>query len=410
MCLCLLADAWARARGGEVSALTLDHGLRPGSAFEGGQVSEWLSARHIDHHVLTWTGPKPATGIQEAAREARYRLLGDWCRAAGALHLLVAHHLDDQAETVSLRQARGSRADGLAGMAAVRELTGLRLLRPLLRVPKARLLATLQAAGQPWLEDPSNIAPAFARSRLRVDVALDAPRLARRAAEQASVRAENDRRAATWLAANARIDPAGFVTLARDALAAAPCGIRRRAIRDVVRSVGGRDYPPREARLDRLLERLRAGLVGGRTLGGCRILPWRDAVLICREPQAIQGAVPLAPDSPVLWDGRFRLDLTGEAPALLVRALGHAGRRALGGLAVPPSMRQLPVPVRPGLPSLWHGDELVAVPHLGAILPALARNARVRVCFSPAWPFAGAPFHAEGGTRNPWLRLADSIC
>jgi tRNA(Ile)-lysidine synthase len=407
MCLCLLADAWARARGGRVGALIVDHGLRTTSAGEARQVADWLSARRIDHHVLTWSGPKPATGIQEAARAARYQLLGDWCRAAGTLHLLVAHHRDDQAETVSLREVRGSGAEGLAGMAAVRELTGLRLVRPLLRVPKARLLATLQAAGQPWLEDPSNVAPAFARSRLRMGGALDAPRLARHAAEQAAARAEDDRRAASWLAAHARIDPAGFVTVARDALAAAPRSIQRRAIRDIVRSVGGRDYPPREARLDRLLERLPAGLAAGRTLGGCRILLWRDAVLICREPQAIQEAVSLAPGSAVLWDGRFRIELNGEGPALMVRALGRAG---LGALGAPANRRRLPAPVRPSLPSLWHGDELVGVPHLGAMRPALARHARVRVCFRPAWPLAGAPFHAEGATTKPLLRHAESLC
>jgi tRNA(Ile)-lysidine synthase len=274
-------------------------------------------------------------------------------------------------------------------------------------VPKARLRATLVAAGQSWLEDPSNIAPAFARSRLRAGVPLDAPRLARQAAEQARVRADNDRSAASWLAAHVRIDPAGFVTLAPDALAAAPCGIRRRAIRDIVRSVGGRDYPPREARLDRLLERLPAGLGAGRTLGGCRILPWRDAVLICREPQAIEEAVSLAPGSAVLWDGRFRIELSGEGPALMVRPFGRAG---LGALGTPSGLRRLPAPVRPSLPSLWHGDELIGVPHLGAMRPGLARHAGVRVRFRPAWPLAGAPFHAEGATTNPLLRHADSLC
>jgi tRNA(Ile)-lysidine synthase len=400
MSLCLLAEAWVRARGGEVRALTVDHGLRTTSACEARQVGAWLSARGIGHHVLTWTGPKPATGIQEAARAARYRLLGDWCRAAGALHLLLAHHQDDQAETVALRQARGSGAAGLAGMAAVRELTGLRLLRPLLGVPKARLLATLEAAGQPWLEDPSNLAPTFARARLRGEVVLDAPRLARAAAEQADVRADSDRRVASWLAAHARIDPAGFVTVARDALARAPHEVRRRAIRDIVRSVGGRDYPPREARLDRLLECLQAGLAGGRTLGGCRIVPWRDSVLICRERRAIADEAPVVPGAPVLWDRRFRVELSGEAPALVVRALGRAGPRALDPLALPSARRQLPAPVRPSLPSLWHGDELVAVPHLGAIRPALARTARLDVCLRPAWPLAGAPFHAGRGDET----------
>jgi tRNA(Ile)-lysidine synthase len=410
MCLCLLADAWARARGGEVSALTVDHGLRPTSACEARQVGDWLSLRGIDHHVLTWTGAKPATAIQEAAREARYRLLGDWCRAAGVLHLLLAHHRDDQAETVALRQARGSAADGLAGMAAVRELTGLRLLRPLLGVPKARLLATLRARGQPWLEDPSNVAPRYARGRLRLGDPLDVTGLARQAAEQGRLRAEEERRTASWLSSHARIDSAGFVILARDPLMAAPCGVRRRAIRNSVRSIGGRAYPPREARLDRLLDRLRAGLGGGSTLGGCRILPWRDALLICREPQAIKDEILLAPGAPVLWDGRFRLELRGEAPTLVVRALGGTGLRALRAWATPPTGRTVPAPVRPGLPSLWHGGNLVAVPHLGAMAPALARSAGVSVRFSPAWPLAGAPFHTAGTARKALLRHAEGLC
>lgn len=411
MCLCLLADAWTRSRGGEVSALIVDHGLRPTSAAEARQVAAWLNARGIDHHVLIWTGPKPVTGIQEAAREARHQLLGDWCRAAGALHLLLAHHLDDQAETVAFRLSRGSGPDGLAGMAAVRELPGLRLLRPLLGVPKSRLLATLEAAGQPWLEDPSNVAPAFARSRLRFGDPLDVARLARQAAEQRRLRAGEERRTASWLATHARIDPAGFATVAGDALAAAPPEIRRRALRQILTSVGGLRYPPREARLARLFERLQAGLTGGRTLGGCRILPWRGALLICREPQAIREELPLETGVPVLWDSRFRIELRGEAPPLVVRAFGRAGLRALDQLTRPGAGRSLPAPARPSLPSLWHGGELVAVPHLEAISPALARNAGVGVSFRPAWPVAGAPFYGgDPSATRPLLRPAESLC
>jgi tRNA(Ile)-lysidine synthase len=375
-----------------VSALIVDHGLRPTAAAEVRQVAAWLSARGIDNHVLRWVGAKPATGIQAAARAARYRLLGDWCRAAEVLHLLLAHHLDDQAETVALRQARHSGTEGLAGMAAVRELTGLRLLRPFLTTPKARLLATLEALDQPWLEDPSNLAPAFARGRLRRSPGLDAPRLARLAAEQARQRGETDARTATWLALNAQIDPAGFVMLDRDALASAPPEIRRRAVQQVLMTVGAHRYPPRQARLARLLEQLRAGLASGRTLAGCRILPWRGALLICREPQAIEDEMPLAPGAPVRWDDRFRLELSGKAPALVVRALGQAGTRSLG----PGLGRALPSPVRPSLPSLWRGQRLVAVPHLDLISPALARHATMSVRFDPPSSLAGAPFHVEG--------------
>jgi tRNA(Ile)-lysidine synthase len=407
LCLCLLAAGWAAARGGTVSALIVDHGLRPEAAAEARQVVAWLRARQIDHHVLRWAGAKPATGIQAAAREARYRLLGDWCRAAGVLHLLLGHQRDDQAETVALRQARQSGAEGLAGMAAVRELAGLRLLRPFLTVPKFRLLATLEALEQPWLEDPSNLAPSFARGHLRRSAGLDAPRLARRSAEQARRRAANDERTASWLARNVRIYPAGFVLVAGEALGSAPPDIRRRAVQQIVMTVGGHPYPPRQARLERLLEQLQVGLAIGRTLAGCRILPWRGALLICREGQAVENEVLLRPGVSLRWDGRFRLELHGKVAALTVRALGRTGTRALGV----GSSRAVPAPVRPTLPSLWRRQQLVAVPHLGLVLPSLDGRATITVRFNPASPLAGAPFHVHGlRTSTPLLRPAEILC
>src|SRR5204863_19023 len=129
---------------------------------------DWLAARAIPHEVLVWSEAKPASGIQEAARAARYRLLAGWCRERGCLHLLTAHHREDQAETHLIRRRAGSGVEGLAGMAALRELRGLRLVRPLLQVPKARLVALLAAERQPFLSDPSNRNPVFERSRLLV--------------------------------------------------------------------------------------------------------------------------------------------------------------------------------------------------------------------------------------------------
>ena len=139
LALAILADRWARERGGVAWALVVDHRLRPESAAEARQVAGWLSARAIPHTVLVWDGDKPATGIQEAARSARYRLLAEWCAERGCLHLLTAHHRDDQVETFLIRRRAKSGVDGLAGMSAVRELPHLRLVRPLLGIPKTRL-------------------------------------------------------------------------------------------------------------------------------------------------------------------------------------------------------------------------------------------------------------------------------
>ena len=112
MGLVILANRWARQRGGQVTALTIDHGLRKGAAKEAEKVGKWLSKYSIKHVVLKWRGDKPITGIQEAARNARYRLMDQWCQNNHILHLLLAHTLDDQAETLLMRLQRGSGLDG----------------------------------------------------------------------------------------------------------------------------------------------------------------------------------------------------------------------------------------------------------------------------------------------------------
>jgi len=167
-------------------AVTVDHGLRKESRQEAAAVSRLARKLKIAHRTVRWRGRKPATGLQQAARMARYRLLGEAARKAKAAHILTAHTLDDQAETVLIRMTRGS---GLTGLSAMTRLSGLphdsaiTLVRPLLDIPKARLVATLRAAGIPYADDPSNRDPRFTRARLRVmmgalaEEGLDANRL-----------------------------------------------------------------------------------------------------------------------------------------------------------------------------------------------------------------------------------------
>jgi tRNA(Ile)-lysidine synthase len=154
-------------------AVTIDHGLRKESAGEALAVKKLARKLGIQHRTIRWRGRKPKTGIQEAARNARYGLLGEAARSVGATCILTAHTRDDQAETVLFRLMRGSGITGLRGMAYGAPLptheTKHRLYvhRPLLSIPKSRLLATLAAAGIPFADDPSNRDPRFTRPRLR---------------------------------------------------------------------------------------------------------------------------------------------------------------------------------------------------------------------------------------------------
>jgi tRNA(Ile)-lysidine synthase len=172
--LMVLAARWlkTRRRGPKLIAVTIDHGLRPEAKQEAGAVKKLARSLGIGHRTLRWTERKPKTGLQEAARNARYRLLADVSRKAGHAPILTAHTRDDQAETVLFRMMRGSGIAGLAGMRHGNllpgcEPDGIELFRPLLDIPKSRLIATLQAAKISYADDPSNRDPRFTRARLR---------------------------------------------------------------------------------------------------------------------------------------------------------------------------------------------------------------------------------------------------
>lgn len=171
MALLYLLARWARAQKQtiKIHAVTVDHGLRPESKREAQQVAAWVKNwPGVTHHILTWCGVKPKTKISETARAKRYELLQKFCTQHAIKYLFVAHHLDDQAETILMRLAAGSGVDGLAGMRPV-EVRGddIVILRPLLAVPHERLCATLRAAGQEWADDPTNINQNYVRPRLR---------------------------------------------------------------------------------------------------------------------------------------------------------------------------------------------------------------------------------------------------
>ena len=158
----------AAALGAAVQVATVDHGLRPDSGPEAEGVGQAARALGLPHAVLTWTGPKPGTGLQDAARAARYRLLAAHAEAIGTGLVLTGHTRDDQAETVLMRLAAGSGPAGLAGMRTERPLApGITLGRPFLALPKAMLVAWCETRGIGHVRDPANTDPRFARGRLR---------------------------------------------------------------------------------------------------------------------------------------------------------------------------------------------------------------------------------------------------
>jgi len=361
-------------------AATVDHGLRKGSYAEAQRVGDWARKLGVEHHVLLllWDKKPPASNIQAVAREARYRQIGSWARSKAIRHpiktLITGHTLDDQAETFLMRLARGSGVDGLSGMAPVGPFPvhghdDLTLMRPLLRFSHARLVATLRAAKQEWIEDPSNDAERFTRVQMRAARAtleaagLTAERLADTAANFRRAREAIEASVDVLLMNGATISDWGYALLRPNEFQKAAEEIALRALSRIIAMVGGEAYPPRFEAIQAALSWLTGkGKPAGRTLGGCRLSQRDDGtVLVARETAAIDAGLTLKPGEAAIWDGRFRVALAASAPmSAIVSALGAKGLALVGRGAVLP-------PVEPRLiaataPALWTGPKLTAAP------------------------------------------------
>ncbi len=350
--LLLLAARWRASLkfGPKLLAVTVDHRLRPESAAEAAAVGRLARRLKVAHRILRWTGRKPKTGLQAAAREARYRLLAQAAMQAGARHVLTAHTRDDQAETVLIRLARGSGLAGLAAMSRISplpaDISSLRpkgvgsgwgstvgdrpiasptalplpeepdeqsaahraddrvfVVRPLLEIPKARLVATLKAARVPFAEDPSNQNVRFARSRIRAlmpalaQEGLTAARLSLFARRMRRANAAIERAVdAAYMELQSVFGP-GPLVFDAEAFGRAPEEI---ALRVLGRAIGrrGEEGPVELGKLEVLYREIAAQLGTKsprlrRTLAGALITLEGDRLLVDRAPPRRAHRAPL---------------------------------------------------------------------------------------------------------------------
>lgn len=352
--LCLMAD-WAKDQGRTLLAATVDHRLRPESRAEAEAVGDTCRALGIEHDVLTWTNPTGIGNLQDRARTARRDLLANWAAAKGINGIALGHTLDDQAETVFLRLARGSGVDGLGGMQAVRHSQGLIWLRPLLTITRADLRQMLRTRSIGWHDDPSNDDPRFARIRVRglmpslAAEGIDAATLSATADRMRMAREVLDDAARALADTAATVSELGYIRLRLPPWRAARRETRLRVLAASLNWVGGQTYRPRLADLSRIEEALLAGSPDARTLHGCILRATEDDMTICREPAATG---PVAPAGEV-WDGRWTSSGTKGAQ---VRALGEAG------LSARPDWRGTGHPRDALLASaaIWRGTDLLA--------------------------------------------------
>jgi len=259
-----------------IRAATIDHGLRPESMAEAAFVADICARLGVPHDTLHVAPGRKGASLQSRARAQRYGALAAWARDRGIPAIATAHHIEDQAETLVMRLARGSGVSGLAAVRARSPVPGAQspasqLIRPLLSWRRAELAAIVEAARISPVQDPSNADERFDRARIRRRLAenswLDPVPFARSAAALADA---DD--ALEWVAVDlaakriARHD--AFISLQPGGI---PAELRRRLVLRCLRIVAP-DAAPRGEALTALLGDLSAGqtatLAGVKCIGG----------------------------------------------------------------------------------------------------------------------------------------------
>jgi tRNA(Ile)-lysidine synthase len=313
--------------------------------------------------------------------------------------LLTAHHYEDQAETFLMRLARGSGIDGLSAMQSMALVSTapmpegansahLTVHRPLLDLPKSRLISSLREAGLTWREDPSNAREDFERVRVRKALAslselgISSEAIARSARRLSRARSAVVRQAQEIADQSVDWHSGQFGSIALDALNNLSEEIAIRILAQVIAAYGGEATAPRLSEIEALAERIRATServwpARAATLGGCR-LDWRPGghLRVWREiGRAGLPALAIAPGTgSAVWDRRFEISALPELDnPLEVRPLDAATWRKLktelpilGKLRLPPGAALT-------LPGCWSGGKLLAVPGLPAPSSALVR-------------------------------------
>ncbi|MGZ9409640.1 MAG: tRNA lysidine(34) synthetase TilS [Methylocystis sp.] len=292
--LMLLCAEWSLRSSRHIAVATVDHRLREEARAEAEEVGRWARALGYDHHLLTWEGEKPSTRLQERARRARYALLSACARRIGASAIVLAHHSEDQAETILFRLTRGSGVAGLAGMARVARCADITLLRPLLDFRKEALEAVCAHADQPFFRDPSNEDETFARVRLRrlspmlAAHGLDRDALLRLGSRAARADAALAQCAAEMLARALQRNDAACIELEAATLCKAPLEILQRVLASAILRIA----PAAMLRLERL-ERASARVAAALTAHGSTRMTLADVSI-----EANGGRIRLRPAPP----------------------------------------------------------------------------------------------------------------
>jgi tRNA(Ile)-lysidine synthase len=281
--MCLLY--WLHNIKMDVVCLHVNHRLRPEADIETEYVKSVCEKLNIPVHIFYWNDNKPESGLEAAARQARYKMMTDFCHENGIEYLLTAHQSDDQIETFLMNLSRGSGLFGLAGMMAESERDGIKILRPLLNVPRSEIKQYCEDNNIKYFVDSMNTDEHYTRVKIRQNRHLLDEKLGISDA-RILLAVQNLGRTRQWMEKylDSRIEMVirSWGALFLDSFLFDEAEeIRLKLLGLLIQKIGGDDYIPRLNSLQNALSKLHSDCKF--TLGHCTLRRLNDRILIVPE-------------------------------------------------------------------------------------------------------------------------------
>ena len=276
---------WLNEIGADVVCLHVNHGLRAAAHMESEYVRDLCKKLNIPCHIFRWTGEKPDSGLEAAARSARYKMMTDFCRDNGIEYLLTAHQADDQIETFLMNLGRGSGVYGLSAMQPISERDGIKIVRPLLNVSRDELRNYCDTRGIKYFTDEMNSDARYTRVKIRQNRRLLHDKLGI-SDERILLAIKNLNRARDAISNDvdklvADVMGNGFAMFRDSFLFDLMPDIRLKFIGTLIQKIGGDDYQPRLKSLQMALDKLHGDCKF--TLGHCTLRRLGARILIVPE-------------------------------------------------------------------------------------------------------------------------------
>ena len=312
MALLLLIKEWIRRKSGKITVFHFDHKMRKNSSKEAKWLKECVSNLGIKFYLLKWKRDEELALSMKNAREARYEKILELSKKLKVIHLMTAHHSNDNLETYYMRKKRNSSTLGLSSIPKILIKENLQIIRPLLSFSKERLINTCNFFNVKWIEDSSNLNMQYERPRVRKELGDKTPRqLTKIKKEFNKIKKSNEimeKKIRNFFLNYLIFFEYGVFQIDKNKFLKCSKEIQIEILKKILTTSSGKIFPPRESSIINLIKSIQFNDYLRYTLHSCLLEIKSNTISVYRETANIREVKKIIPKGkPYLWDNRFFL-------------------------------------------------------------------------------------------------------